>query len=51
MSTHDIDLVSQWLAARDNEKHNGKVYHGDRPCLPAKAMIALAEAIWKRRAA
>ena len=47
----DIDLVAQWLRARDNEKHNAKVYHGDRPCLPAQVMLAVAEAIWRKRAA
>ena len=49
MTTHDIDLVTQWLAARDNEKTNAKTYHGERPCLPAAAMFAVANAIWKRR--
>jgi hypothetical protein len=49
MTTHDIDLVTQWLAARDNEKTNAKVYHGDRPCLPAKVALALTERIWRRR--
>jgi hypothetical protein len=49
MSTHDIDLVTQWLAARDNEKCGAKVYHGERPCLPAKAMLAVAERIWRKR--
>ena len=49
MTTHDIDLVTQWLAARDAEKQNAKVYHGDRPCLPAKVMLAVAERFWKRR--
>ena len=50
-SKHDIDLVTQWLAARDNEKTNAKVYHGDRPCLPAQVMLAVAERIWRKRAA
>ena len=49
MTTHDIDLVTQWLAARDNEKTNAKTYHGDRPCLPARVMLAVAEAIWRKR--
>jgi hypothetical protein len=49
MSTHDIDLVTQWLAARDNEKTGAKVYHGERPCLPAKVALALTERIWRRR--
>ncbi len=48
MTAHDIDLVTQWLAARDNEKTGAKVYHGERPCLPAKAMLALANAIWRK---
>jgi hypothetical protein len=49
MTTHDIDLVSQWLAARDNVKQNAKVYYGERPCLPAKVALALAERIWRKR--
>jgi hypothetical protein len=49
MTTHDIDLVTKWLAARDNEKTGAKVYLGDRPCLPAKAMLTVAERIWRKR--
>ena len=49
MTTHDIDLVTQWLAARDNEKSGAKMYHGDWPCLPAAAMMAVAERIWRKR--
>jgi hypothetical protein len=49
MTTHDIDLVTQWLAARDNEKSGAKTYHGERPCLPARVMLAVAEAIWRKR--
>lgn len=45
----DIDMVTQWLAARDNEKHNAKVYHGERPCLPAQVMLAVANEIWRKR--
>jgi hypothetical protein len=45
MTTHDIDLVTQWLAARDNEKTGAKVYHGERPCLPAAAMLAICQRI------
>ena len=48
-SQRDADLVSAWLAARDNEKTGAKVYHGDRPCLPAKVALALAERIWRKR--
>jgi hypothetical protein len=51
MTAHDIDLVTQWLAARDNEKSGAKVYHGERPCLPAAAMLAVAERIWRKRSA
>jgi hypothetical protein len=25
------------------------VYHGERPCLPAAAMLAVAERIWRKR--
>lgn len=48
-SQRDIDLVNAWLSARDAEKQNAKVYHGDRPCLPAAVMLAVAKAIWRRR--
>ena len=48
-SKHDADLVAAWLAARDNEKTDAKTYHGDRPCLPAAVMLAVAERIWRRR--
>jgi hypothetical protein len=50
-SQRDIDLVNAWLSARDAEKTNAKVYHGERPCLPAQVMLAVAEAIWRKRAA
>jgi hypothetical protein len=43
------NMVGRWLAARDNEKTGAKVYHGERPCLPAKVALALAERIWRRR--
>ena len=48
-SQRDIDLVNAWLRARDSEKSGAKVYHGDRPCLPARVMLAVAEAIWRKR--
>jgi len=48
-SKRDADLVAAWLAARDNEKSGAKVYHGERPCLPAGVMLAVANAIWRRR--
>jgi hypothetical protein len=48
-SQRDADLVSAWLAARDNEKNGAKVYYGERPCLPAAAMLAVAERIWRKR--
>jgi hypothetical protein len=44
-----VNMVGQWLAARDNEKTGAKVYHGERPCLPAKVALALTERIWRRR--
>jgi len=49
MTAHDIDLVTQWLASRDNEKAGAKVYDGERPCLPAKAMMTVAQRIWRKR--
>ncbi len=44
-----VNMVGRWLAARDNEKTGAKVYHGERPCLPAAAMLAVAERIWRKR--
>jgi hypothetical protein len=48
-SKADVDLVNRWLAARDNEKSGAKVYHGERPCLPAGVMLAVANAVWRKR--
>jgi hypothetical protein len=48
-SKADVDLVNRWLAARDNEKRGAKVYHGERPCLPAGVMLAVARRIWRKR--
>ena len=45
MTTHDIDLVTQWLAARDNEKVGAKTYHGDSPCIPAAALLEVCRRI------
>jgi hypothetical protein len=50
MTTHKITIPTQWVTANDNEKQNAKVYHGDRPCLSAAAMLAVAERIWRKRA-
>lgn len=44
-SREDIDLVNRWLDARENEKRNVRNYHGDRPCLPAAAMLAVCRRI------
>ena len=44
-SHDDIDLVNRWLTARENEKRNVRNYHGDRPCLPAAAMLAVCRRI------
>ncbi len=44
-SQRDADLVSAWLAARDNEKNGAKVYHGERPCLPAAALLEVCRRI------
>ena len=48
-SKQDIDLVTQWLAARDNEKTNAKVYHGDRPCLPTAALLEVCRRIFTKQ--
>jgi hypothetical protein len=48
-SQRDVDLVNARLRARDAERQNAKVYHGERPCLPAAAMMAMAERIWRKR--
>jgi hypothetical protein len=45
----DLDYVMQWIAARDEERKSAKFYHGERPCLPAGVMLAVANAIWRRR--
>jgi hypothetical protein len=45
----DLDYVMQWIAARDEERKSAKVYHGERPCLPAKVALALTERIWRKR--
>jgi hypothetical protein len=49
-SPREVDLIHAWLRDRDAEKKGAKTYHGDRPCLPAKAMMAVAERIWRKRA-
>jgi hypothetical protein len=45
MTAHDIDLVTQWLAARDNEKTGAKTYHGDNPCIAAAALLEVCRRI------
>ena len=47
-SHDDIDLVTRWLDARDNEKRNVRVYQGDRPCLPAAVMLAVCQRIYTK---
>ena len=47
-SRDDIDLVTRWLDARDNEKRNVRVYLGDKPCLPAAAMLAVCRRIFNK---
>jgi len=47
-SQRDVDLVNAWLAARDAEKQNAKVYYGERPCLPADALIAVCKRIFRK---
>jgi hypothetical protein len=47
-SREDIDLVNRWLDARESEKRNVRVYHGDRPCLPATAMLAICQRIFTK---
>jgi hypothetical protein len=44
----DIDLVAQWLAARDNEKSGAKTYHGTRPCIPVDALLAVCRRIFNQ---
>jgi hypothetical protein len=44
-SRNDVDLINRWLAARDAEKKNVRAYYGDRPCLPAAAMLAVCQRI------
>ena len=47
-SREDIDLVNRWLDARDNEKRNVRIYHGNRPCLPAEALLAVCQRIFTK---
>jgi hypothetical protein len=47
-SREDIDLVNRWLAARENEKRNVRVYQGDRPCLPAAALLEVCRRIFNQ---
>ena len=47
-SHDDIDLVNRWLAARDAEKRNVRIYHGNRPCLPAEALLAVCRRIFNQ---
>ena len=47
-SREDIDLVNRWLTARENEKRNVRVYQGDRPCLPAEALLAVCRRIFNQ---
>ena len=48
MTSHDIDLVAQWLAARDSEKANAKTYLGDSPCIPAAAFLEVCRRIFSK---
>jgi hypothetical protein len=42
-------LERQRNAALFAEKSGAKTYSGERPCLPAAAMLAVAERIWRTR--
>jgi hypothetical protein len=44
----DLDYVMQWIAARDEERKSAKVYHGDRPCIPADALLAICQRIFNQ---
>ena len=48
-SKTDVDLVRAWLAARDAEKQNVRAYHGDKPCIPAAALLEVCRRIWRKR--
>ena len=47
-SHNDIDLVTRWLDARENEKRNVRIYHGNRPCLPGEALLAVCRRIFSK---
>lgn len=47
-SHEDVDLVGRWLAARDAEKKNVRAYYGERPCLPAEALLAICRRIFNQ---
>jgi len=53
MTTHDTPhkwgyVVTPWRPERDNEKISAKVYHGDRPCIPADALLAVCRRIFNQ---
>jgi hypothetical protein len=48
MTTHKITIPTQWVTANDNEKQNAKVYHGDRPCIPVDALLAVCRRIFNQ---
>jgi len=48
-SKTDVDLVNAWLRGRDAEKQNAKIYHGDRPCLPAAALLKVCQRIFTKK--
>jgi hypothetical protein len=47
-SRNDVDLINRWLAARDAEKKSVRAYYGDRPCLPAEALLAVCRRIFSK---
>jgi len=52
MTDAEIDYICELLNSEDRKQVPVAVnYWGERPCLPAQVMLAVAEAIWRKRAA
>lgn len=50
-SKTDVDLVNQWLNAREAEKQSARISTGERPNIPASIMLTIAQRIWNKRRA
>ena len=48
-SKTDVDLVHQWMTAREAEKANVRVSDGSNPNIPASIMLKLVRRIYSTR--